>query len=89
MLLGGNLREIYSGIDRLVGAPDRIREGAGIAFQPSWMVTRLLERKELVRLFPRWSGPSQTVHLVYPARRTQPMRVRVMLDLLDREIRAL
>jgi hypothetical protein len=29
------------------------------------------------------------VHLVYPSRRTQPMRVRVMLDLLDREIRAL
>jgi DNA-binding transcriptional LysR family regulator len=76
-------------INSAVALLDAVRDGHGIAFQPSWMVKDLLERKELVRLLPQWTGPSQTVHLVYPSRRTQPMRVRVMLDLLDREIRAL
>ena len=68
---------------------DAVRQGAGIAFQPSWMVKDLLERKELVRLLPKWSGPSQTVCLMYPRHRRQAMRVQVMKDLLEREIQAL
>lgn len=76
-------------VNHAVALLNAVREGAGIAFQPCWMVNDLLKRKELVRLLPGWAGPAQTVHLVYPRRRPQPMRVQVMMDLLMREIQAL
>lgn len=68
---------------------DAVVDGAGIAFQPCWMVNDLIQRKQLVRLLPRWTGPAQTVHVVYPARRRQPMRVQVMLDMVSKAIQAL
>jgi DNA-binding transcriptional LysR family regulator len=68
---------------------DAVLAGAGVAFQPCWMVSELIQRKKLVRLLPQWIGPTQTVYLVYPPRRSQPARVQVMLDLLDQAIRSL
>jgi DNA-binding transcriptional LysR family regulator len=68
---------------------DAVKAGAGIAFQPCWMVNDLLRRKELVRLLPQWTGPAQTVFLVYAPRRRQPMRVQVMMELLAKEISGL
>ena len=44
-------------INHAVALLDAVREGAGIAFQPCWMVKDLLERKELVRILPQWEGP--------------------------------
>jgi len=76
-------------INNAVALLDAVRDGAGIAFQPCWMVNDMLKRKELVRLLPRWIGPAQTVYLVYPQRRQKPMRVQAMIDLLVREIQAL
>lgn len=76
-------------INSAVALLDAVRAGAGIAFQPSWMVKDLLASGELVRLLPEWIGPVQTAHLVYARRRTQPMRVQVMMELLDGAIRAL
>jgi DNA-binding transcriptional LysR family regulator len=76
-------------INHAVALLDAVRDGAGIAFQPCWMVREMLARKELVRLLPQWSGPSQTAWLMYPRQRRQAMRVQVMKDLLVREIQAL
>ena len=76
-------------INHAVALLQAVREGAGIAFQPCWMVKDLLARKELVRLLPRWSGPAQTVYLMYPRHRRQAMRVQVMKELLIREIQGL
>jgi DNA-binding transcriptional LysR family regulator len=76
-------------INHAVALLDAVRDGAGIAFQPCWMVNDLIRRKQLVRLLPQWTGPSQTVYLVYPRRRRQPMRVQVMMELLAREIQSL
>lgn len=76
-------------INSAVALLDAVRAGAGIAFQPSWMARDLLASGELVRLLPDWTGPVQTVHLVYARRRTQPMRVQVMMELLSGAIRAL
>jgi DNA-binding transcriptional LysR family regulator len=53
------------------------------------MVKDLIRRQQLVRLLPRWTGPAQTAYLVYARRRRQPMRVQVMMDMLEREIRSL
>ena len=76
-------------VNSAVSLLDAVRAGAGVAFQPSWMVKELLAGGALVRLLPAWTGPAQTAHLVHAQRRTQPMRVQVMLELLDRTIRAL
>lgn len=76
-------------VNHAVALLDAVRDGAGIAFQPCWMVKEPIARRQLVRLLPQWTGPAQTVHLVYPPRRRPPMRVQVMLDLLTQEIQAL
>jgi DNA-binding transcriptional LysR family regulator len=76
-------------INHAVALLDAVREGAGIAFQPCWMVKDLLKRKELVRILPQWEGPAQTAHLIYARRRRQPKRMEVMIDLMVREIQAL
>jgi DNA-binding transcriptional LysR family regulator len=76
-------------INSAVALLDAVRDGAGIAFQPCWMVKDLIQRKELVRLLPGWTGPAQQVHLVYGQRRRQPMRVQLMMELLTREIQSL
>lgn len=76
-------------LNHAVALLSSVRDGAGIAFQPSWMVSDLIARKELVRLLPQWTGPSQTAHIVYPQRLRQPMRVQVMLKKLSELIAAL
>jgi len=76
-------------VNSAVALLDAVRAGAGIAFQPCWMVKDLLASRELVRLLPEWTGPVQAAHLIYTRRRTQPMRLQVMLELLDGAIRAL
>lgn len=77
-------------VNHAVALLNAVRDGAGIAFQPSWMVKDLIQRKLLLRLLPQWTGPSQTAHMVYPRRRRQlPVRVQVMMDLLTREIESL
>ncbi len=76
-------------INHAVALLDAVRGGAGIAFQPCWMVSDLLKRKELVRILPQWTGPAQTAYLVYARRRRQPKRIDVVMDLLTREIQAL
>lgn len=76
-------------INHAVALLDAVREGAGIAFQPCWMVNELLQRKELVRLLSAWSGPAQTVYLMHPSHRRQAMHVQVMKDMLVGEIQTL
>ena len=76
-------------INSAVALLDAVTSGAGIAFMPCWMAKELLESGRLVRLLPRWSGPPQTAYLLYARRRTQPTRVRVLLDLLDKGIKSL
>lgn len=76
-------------INHAVALLDAVRAGAGIAFQPCWMVKELLAQGALLRLLPQWGGPAQTAYLVYPRRRRQPMRVQLLMDALTREIQAL
>lgn len=76
-------------INSAVALLDAVLAGAGIAFQPCWMVKDLIARGRLVRLLPQWTGPAQNVYLIHPPRRRLPMRVQVMLDLLAEEIRSL
>lgn len=61
---------------------DSVRGGAGISLQPLWTVHGLLAEGHLVRVLPRHTGPPQAAHLLYAARRHQPLRVRVLVDFL-------
>ncbi|WP_454743105.1 LysR substrate-binding domain-containing protein [Cupriavidus necator] len=82
----------------LVSAPCRYRvnnslamresflAGTGFGLTPAWLVQDLLDSGALQRVLPRWSGPAQEAFLVYPSRRYQPARVRVLLDYLGVEI---
>ncbi|AVS74782.1 DNA-binding transcriptional regulator, LysR family [Paracidovorax cattleyae] len=76
-------------INHAVALLNAVRDGAGVAFQPCWMVNDLIQRKQLVRLLPQWTGPAQNAYMVYPRRSRQPMRVQVMMELLAREIQSL
>ncbi len=76
-------------INSAVALRDAVRDGAGIAFQPRWMVREALEKGALVRLLPQWTGPVQVVHLLHPFRVRTPMRVQAMTELLEEAIRAL
>ncbi|MBO4123318.1 LysR family transcriptional regulator [Cupriavidus gilardii] len=63
-----------------------MREGfvarAGFGLTPAWLVQDLLDDGTLVRVLPRWDGTPQDAFLVYPSRRYQPARVRVLMDFL-------
>ncbi|MFX7506778.1 LysR substrate-binding domain-containing protein, partial [Acinetobacter baumannii] len=60
--------------------------GAGFGLTPAWLVQDLLDDGTLVRVLPRWHGTPQEAFLVYPSRRYQPARVRVLMDFLAERI---
>ena len=64
-------------------------DGLGLAMTPAWLVQDLLDQGGLVRVLPGWRAASQTLRLVYPSRRYQPLRVRALMDHLQSEITAL
>ncbi|WP_413459414.1 LysR family transcriptional regulator [Herbaspirillum huttiense] len=61
-----------------------LREAArmdlGVAVLPTWLAEEDLVSGRLVRLLPRWEARSIPAHVVYPVRRTLPLRVRTFVD---------
>jgi DNA-binding transcriptional LysR family regulator len=64
-------------------------EGIGIGSAPAWLVQDLIESGELIHVLPEWKLGSQSLHLVYPSRRHQPLRTRTFLQFMTQEIPAL
>ena len=64
-------------------------EGIGLGSAPAWLVQDLIDRGKLVHVLPKWTLPSQPVHLVYPTRRHQPLRTRAFLKFMVDRIPAL
>jgi DNA-binding transcriptional LysR family regulator len=73
-------------VNNAVAMLDSVLAGAGISLQPTWMVADLLAQGRLLRVLPRHTGPVQEVHLLYAARRHQPLRVRVWVDFLAQRV---
>lgn len=69
-------------VNSAIALLEAVRDGAGIALQPCWMVDGLLREGRLVRLLPQWTGPAQTAHIVHAPRRRLPMRVQVVMEAL-------
>jgi DNA-binding transcriptional LysR family regulator len=60
--------------------------GAGIGFAPAWLVNDLIETGQLVRVLPDWHGQTHEAFLLYPQRRYQPLRARLLLDFLEQRV---
>ncbi|MBA2672366.1 LysR family transcriptional regulator [Ramlibacter sp.] len=65
---------------------EAVLDGAGVALQPSWMVSDLLREGALIRVLEPWTGPPQHATLLYSRRRLLPSRVQVLADFLQSEI---
>lgn len=57
-------------------------EGLGAGIVSAWMATQDLASGALVHLAPEWSAPPLPMHVVYPASRLQPRRLRAFIDLM-------
>lgn len=68
---------------------DAMLHGAGLCLTPAWLVQDLLDEGRLMRVLPEWNGQPQPAWLVYPQRRYQPLRARLLLDYLARALVAL
>ena len=54
--------------------------GSGIAQVNENAVRELLDRGELVELFPEWNGETYPLYALYPSRHHQPAKVRAFID---------
>lgn len=58
------------------------REGVGIAFTPTGMVSPLVKSGELERVLPRYALRGSPLHIVWPSRGFEPAAVRLLRDAL-------
>ncbi|MGH8044685.1 MAG: LysR substrate-binding domain-containing protein, partial [Stenotrophomonas sp.] len=54
--------------------------GLGAAVVSAWLVADDLRDGQLLQLVPGWEAPPLPVHLVYPASRQIPSRLRAFID---------
>jgi DNA-binding transcriptional LysR family regulator len=73
-------------INSSIAVRESLLAGAGFELAPSWLVQDLLQTGQLVRILPRWQGPSQQAHLLHASRRHQPQRVRAFADFLAERV---
>jgi DNA-binding transcriptional LysR family regulator len=62
--------------------------GAGIVFQPHFIVGDDIEAGTLVRVLPDWQSAQLGVHAVYPSRKHLSAKVRTFVDFLAARIEA-
>jgi DNA-binding transcriptional LysR family regulator len=59
---------------------EAVRMGLGVAVLPLWLIEEDLLSGRLVRVLPRWWAEKLIAHIVYPADRHLPQRVRSFID---------
>jgi len=59
---------------------EAILTGLGITVLPEWLIEDDLVSGRLVRVLPMWQARELPVHIVYPAQRRLPLRVRTFID---------
>lgn len=82
--VAGNLR-----VDHGLAAREAFRAGRGIGPAHRWLVDDLLESGELEPLLPDHTLPPTPLNMLIVPERAQIARVRLLIDDLDREVRAL
>ncbi|TGR56267.1 LysR family transcriptional regulator [Mesorhizobium sp. M00.F.Ca.ET.151.01.1.1] len=66
--------------DNLFVVQQAARAGLGAAVVSAWLVAEDLAQGRLVQLLPDWQAPALPVHVVFPAARQQPPRLRAFID---------
>jgi DNA-binding transcriptional LysR family regulator len=56
------------------------RMGLGVAVMPDWLIEEDIVSGRLVRVLPQWQAQHLPAHIVYPAPRRLPARVRSFID---------
>ncbi|AHN76637.1 LysR family transcriptional regulator [Pandoraea pnomenusa] len=59
---------------------EAVRMGLGVAVLPEWLVEEDLQSGSVARVLPKWHATPLEAHIVYPAQRAMPMRVRAFVD---------
>jgi DNA-binding transcriptional LysR family regulator len=65
---------------------DALLEGLGIGRLPTYLSTKLVAAKRLVRVLPGYWTGERSIHLVHTGRRLLPARVTLLLDFLAAEL---
>ncbi len=60
--------------------------GFGLAWLPSWLLTRYVKTGELVAVMDRCFEPAQDIYIVWPQTRYLPLKTRCAIDALVAEI---
>ena len=74
--------------DDLEAIADAAASAIGLAWLPSWLVAARLHSGQLVEVLKELRGPGFEVHAVWPLGRYLPMRVRLIIDALVRQVPA-
>jgi DNA-binding transcriptional LysR family regulator len=56
------------------------RAGVGVGALPDWLAREDLLAGRIIRVLPQWNLPAFPVHVICPAQRTLPARVRAFVD---------
>ncbi|MGI9389515.1 MAG: LysR substrate-binding domain-containing protein [Boseongicola sp.] len=62
--------------------------GAGVVLMPEWVMSEHLADGRLVGVLPDWTPPSIPMHLVYTSGSSVPLRIRLLVDFIRRNVRA-
>ena len=81
-----NARLTFNDADLVLQA---VLEGRGVAQMPGYQISDYLERKELVPALRRYVPDDRGHHICYLCRQNLPSRIRVFVDFMTAEIRAL
>lgn len=73
-------------VDDMQTVVDSVRAAAGIGQLPRWLVAGELAAGALVELLPGYRGSSRAIHALWPAGRSLPPKMRVVIDALVREV---
>jgi DNA-binding transcriptional LysR family regulator len=76
-------------VNNAIAIRETLAMGAGIGLCPAWLVNDLVSSGQLVHVLPAWHGVAQELHMLYPSRRYQPLRAKLLLDFLAERILAL
>lgn len=72
--------------DDILGPVTLVLAGAGLLQTYRFLVEGALHDGRLVEVLSEYSGASRPFSLLYPANRHMPLRVRVLIDFLTRQL---
>ncbi len=69
-------------VNNALAIREALTMGAGIGLCPAWLVQDLVAGGQLRHVLPGWRASPQEAHLIYPSRRYQSLRARLLIQFL-------